>query len=558
MRGVSCFNYSQIRAWALLLPIAFLWGSLSHAAVFLSDPAVDRFNVRVGTQTFGVKYQFTTNTTLVETAQAITNLGSDIIKFYAGKGTSGQYGFALGPGITSLRLLARNDPSYRRVFDLPFRHAFLWTYPFVATGDAWWKDGYSAFEAQQEYTEVYDFTRYLLTNYNNSGRKFYFGHWEGDWYLLNNYDTSANPSATAIQGMINWLNNRQKAIDDANRDVAHANVWVYQYTEVNRVRDAMLNSSTNNHRLVNAVLPYVTNVDFVSWSSYDGQDLGAADLHATLDYIDANLPEGKALAIAGKRVFIGEYGWGGSLSSEAQEPPTRAYMQKLLAWGTPFILFWEMYNNEPGKQYWLVDTNGLKTPCWHLHQRFINQSKLRVARFKEANGRLPDDAEFTSLVHYLLNQPLSPPVSMVVSNLDITALTTNSATVRGALAPRIYGMEAPAVRVFYGRTDGGTNRAAWEKSAAAGLATNFNAGRIFTTLTNLEPGTNWFFRFYATNSAGETWAPGSSQFSTDLLKTSNLATPISWTLVQQMPALVGDAFVVRVSIDATAHYFCLR
>ena len=514
MRCVGRFSYSclLVRVCGLLLSGAFLSGSISLAAVFLSDPAVDFFNVRVGTQAFGVKYQFTTNTPLVETAEAITNLGSDIIKFYAGKGTLAQYGFALSPSITSLTLLARNDPSYRRVLDLPFRHVLLWTYPFAASGDAGWKDSYSPSEARKEYTEIYDFTRYLLTNYNNSGRKFYLGHWEGDWYLLNNYDTTVNPSPTAIQGMINWLNNRQKAVDDASQAVAHSNVWVYQYTEVNRVRDAMLNGSTNNQRLVNAVLPCVTNLDFVSWSSYDGQDLGAADLHATLDYIEANLPPAKSSVITGKRVFIGEYGWGGSLPSEAQESPTRAYMQCLVAWGAPFILFWEMYNNEPGKQYWLIETNGLTTPCWFLHQRFINQSRLRVAQFKENSGRLPDDAEFASLTVPLLNQPLPPCADFVISNLNLAALTTNSATVRGAVVPGRYGIDAPDARVFYGRTDGGTNRGAWEMSLSTGLATNFNPARISATLTNLVPGTNWFFRFYATNSGGESWAPDSTQF----------------------------------------------
>jgi hypothetical protein len=472
----------------------------------LRDPDVDRFNVRVGTQTFGVKYRFTTNSTLVETAQAITGLGSDIIKFYAGKGVAGQYGFAIDPAITSLTLLARNEPSYRQVLDMPFRHVFLWTYVLGARSDAAWKDGYSTAEARQEYAEVYDFTRYLLTNYNNSGRKFYLGHWEGDWHLLDNYDTSRNPSATAIQGMIAWLNNRQKAVDDALQAVPHANVRVYHYTEVNRVRDAMVNGVINNQRLVNAVLPCVTNIDFVSWSSYDGQNLDAADLQATLDFIDANLPDAKAATIHGKRVFVGEYGWGGTLASEAQEPPTRRYIQRLIAWGAPFVLFWEMYNNEPGKQYWLIDTNGLKTFCWFLHQRFINQSKLRVAQFKEANHRLPDHAEFVALTGSLLHQPLPAPVNMVVSNLGGGAQSLNSATVRGVVTPGVYGMDAPAVRVFYGRTDGGTNRANWEHSVPAGVATNFSSSHFSADLTNLAARANGFYRFYATNSLGESWA----------------------------------------------------
>lgn len=195
------------------------------------------------------------------------------------------------------------------------------------------------------------------------------------------------------------------------RDVPHTNVAVFHYTEVNRVRDAMLNASTNNQRLVNTVLPYVTNLDVVSWSSYDGMDLGAADLFATLDYIEAHLPTNKATSISGRRVLVGEYGWGGSKTSAEQEPLTRAYIQKLLSWGVRFILFWEMYDNE-NKAYWLIDSAGNKTPCYDLHQRLANHARLQVARFKETNGRVPTDAEFAALVTPALNQPLPPPQAL--------------------------------------------------------------------------------------------------------------------------------------------------
>jgi len=42
--------------------------------------------MRVGTQTFGPSYQFTTNTVLVETAEAILGMGSDLVKFHLGRG----------------------------------------------------------------------------------------------------------------------------------------------------------------------------------------------------------------------------------------------------------------------------------------------------------------------------------------------------------------------------------------------------------------------------------------------------------------------------------------
>ena len=145
-------------------------GSSRGAAARLSDPAVDRFNVRVGTQTFGPKYQFTTNSALVETAEAIRGFGSDIIKFQLGRGVAKQYGITLPGTVTNLSTLARDEPSCRQVLDMPFRHFLIWAYCFASTSDAWWKDGFSAAERQQEYDEIYALARHLLTQYDRSGR----------------------------------------------------------------------------------------------------------------------------------------------------------------------------------------------------------------------------------------------------------------------------------------------------------------------------------------------------------------------------------------------------
>jgi hypothetical protein len=164
---------------------------------------------------------------------------------------------------------------------------------------------------------MYDLTHYLLTNYNNSGKTFYLGHWEGDGYLeVNNWTT--NPPAAVPPAMVNWLNHRQKAIDDAKAATTFSNVNVFGYAEVNRVRDAMLNGATNNVRVINYVVPYVTNLDYVSYSSYDVMNLSTSTLYSTLDYVEAHIPTNKAAVIPGERLWIGEYGWGGN-SSASQE-----------------------------------------------------------------------------------------------------------------------------------------------------------------------------------------------------------------------------------------------
>src|SRR5580698_6590462 len=181
-RWMNGLGLALFTAMVVFLPVP---NCLSAAS--LSDPAVDAYNVRVGTETFAAMYKFSTNTVLVETAQAITNMGSDTIKLFLGSHTSGQEGVTLPSNVTNLLTLTRDCPSYRRVFDMPFRHFILWAYPF-ANSDKWWGRGYNAAAGAKDYKEMYDLTRYFLTNYNNSGKTFYLGHWEGDGYLrVNNW-----------------------------------------------------------------------------------------------------------------------------------------------------------------------------------------------------------------------------------------------------------------------------------------------------------------------------------------------------------------------------------
>ena len=442
-------------------------------------------------------------------------MGSDTIKLYLGIDYPKQYHVSLPANITNLLTLARDYPSVRQVFDMPFRHIIAWAYPF-ANIDAPFGDGYSATEATNDYREMYDLARYLLTNYNNSGKTFYLGHWEGDGYFA---PWTTNPSPTTIQGMVNWQNHRQKAIDDAKAATVASNVNVFYYAEANRVRDAMLNGATNNQRVINYVIPYVTNLDHLSYSSYDAMDLSTANLYATLDYMQSKLPTNKVSAIPGQRIWIGEYGWGG-FDSDQQEPLTRAYIQRLLNYASkdlPYILFWEMYNNETNRSFWLIDSNNVKVASYYLHQRFMNNARLLTARFKETNGRVPNDTEFVSLVSPMLDQPIPAPTNLTVANLSASALTNTAATLSGTLAQGVYADDCATVRVYFGRFDGGTVRDARENSQSLGANTNFNPRTFTATLTNLIPNTNYYYRFYATNSSGEVWAPVSSQFSTAVI-----------------------------------------
>ena len=92
--------------------------------------AVDTYNYVIGTQTFGPSYQFSKQNWLVETAQAISAMGSNSIKFALDVPKPLQ-GDPLTPGsqIHTLADVARRDPSVRAVLDMPFANYVLWAYP---------------------------------------------------------------------------------------------------------------------------------------------------------------------------------------------------------------------------------------------------------------------------------------------------------------------------------------------------------------------------------------------------------------------------------------------
>ena len=375
------------------LPVMLL-GALGATAIAQEGSALsdsERFNYVLGTQTIGASYQFTDEPLLVETAQAILDMGATTIKLNMGKSYFGKKGANVpegDPAIQSLTQLARDEPSHKRVLDMPFANYLIWAYCFTP---GWWSKGFSQEDQDKEYRELYELTCYLLTTYNGSAKTFYLGHWEGDWHLRSGYDTKSDDAVTdvAVQGMTDWLNTRQRAVDDARHNTPHARVEVFNYCEVNLAKIAMQGRRT----VTNDVLPK-TNVDYVSYSSWDS----GPDVLPGLDYIESRLPAKPG--IPGKRVFIGEYGFPACNHSPGeQDRLARRVMRAGLQWGCPFVLYWEMFNNETdkdGKQrgFWLIDDQGQPQPLYFTHQKYYRWGRQYVAGIRDTEGRLPTPEEF--------------------------------------------------------------------------------------------------------------------------------------------------------------------
>lgn len=385
-------------AWALFFLLCLAVTGATAAPPEKAPPKtepLDTFNYVLGTQTIGIKYHFTEKTGLVEAAERIREMGSNLLKISMSRRYCGpSYSLPRRNDVKSLVDLARDEPSFRTVLDMPFAYYHIWAECFSSGR---WRDGLSEQERKREYEELYALAVYLLDRYKGTGKAFFLGHWEGDWLLLKGYDRKKDPGSQAVKGMIEWLNVRQKAIDDAKRDAGAAGVQLYHYTEVNLVQKGM----TGGTCLVNDVLPH-TNVDYVSYSSYDttiphAGDAGKA-LRAALDYIESKLPP-KA-GIRGKRIFIGEYGFPlqSTKTPQKQDRCARDVCRAAVEWGCPFVLYWQMYCNENAKGthrgFWLIDDKNRKQPFYHTLSSYNTTMKRFVVEFQKQHGRPPNDSEF--------------------------------------------------------------------------------------------------------------------------------------------------------------------
>jgi len=72
------------------------------------------------------------------------------------------------------------------------------------------------------------------------------------------------------------------------------------------------------------------------------------------------------------------------------------------------------------------------------------------------------------------------------------------------------GNDAPFVTVYYGTIDGGEVPGAWDSLVDGGA----QVGAFTTLIEGLTPNTNYFYRMFASNSAGSVWADSSEMVMT--------------------------------------------
>jgi hypothetical protein len=103
---------------------------------------------------------------------------------------------------------------------------------------------------------------------------------------------------------------------------------------------------------------------------------------------------------------------------------------------------------------------------------------------------------------------ITPPTIANGTPQSVTGLT---ATLTGEVLST--GNEAPAVSLYYGTTDGGTDPLAWNFQLPCGI----KAGAFTQFVNGLAGATGYYFRFRAVNSAGGAWAATSGSFTTTIV-----------------------------------------
>lgn len=359
---------------------------------------IEPYNFILGTHAISGSYKFTSDDGLVEQAKRVRELGSNILKITLGKNSTDIYGITEPVPSNTTMALFTNNASYRTVCNMDFKYIFFWVHTLTNID---WKNGISAAQEQTLYNEMYNFVMHILTIYNNSGKTFFIGNWEGDWLLIPNYDRTVTPSQEWVNNMTKWFQIRQRAIDDAKRVSTATNVSVYHYIEANLVLKGM-----NGQRCVaESVLPNV-DVDLVSYSSYEAikdktYAMKKSDLEAIFLYLESKLKPKPAMPFS-RRVFIGEYGYQANASNpesfNKQFNETKEIMKISFELNLPFALHWQMYNNEyengVSKQMSLINETGAKTRQYFLHQNFYKAMNSYLKDEMQKNNTYPTSSQY--------------------------------------------------------------------------------------------------------------------------------------------------------------------
>ena len=145
--------------------------------------------------------------------------------------------------------------------------------------------------------------------------------------------------------------------------------------------------------------------------------------------------------------------------------------------------------------------------------------------------------------------------SPAIANTGAGVINVGSVALNGTLSST--GQAATAVTVYWGTNDGGTVAGIWNTNVTFSGAQN--PGPVSTTVGGLAPNTLYWYRYFATNAFGGSWAGASSPFivgdvtlqATDPTAAENGLDPAEF-MVFRPAASTGSAMTVYYMVGGTA------
>ncbi len=120
------------------------------------------------------------------------------------------------------------------------------------------------------------------------------------------------------------------------------------------------------------------------------------------------------------------------------------------------------------------------------------------------------------------------------------AISTSGALLQGDLV--FNGGEDPEIFAVWGTSDGGNDLGQWESASSAGIVPE---GGFSVPVSGFLADTEYFFRFYATNSAGTSWSTPSGTFTANTLQLTGSLIATSADARLLIPTAANDATTWR-------------